>query len=130
MGDIKTVSVFDHNGVLAVDLPEGFHAPDGKVRVFREGNVVRIEPDQTAPDPRLPNPEAERTLAELRETVRQVRAAAAANPRPLPTIGRTLSSSERIALLSEIHELTAGEFMPFGREQPPMPDDDEHTFDR
>jgi virulence-associated protein VagC len=129
MGDISTATVFDHNGALAVNLPEGFHAPDGKVNIIREGDFIRIEPIRTPPSPDQPNLQAERTLAELREWIRHLRAEAAANPKPLQTIGRKLSLHERRALLGEIQDLTAGEFMPFGREQPPMPDDDEHSFD-
>jgi virulence-associated protein VagC len=129
MGEINTATVFDHNGSLAVDLPEGFHVPDGKVRIIREGNFIRIEPDQPVPDPNLPNPEAERTLAELRKTVRRIRAEAAANPKPLPTIGRKQTDEEIVAMFARIYELTGGTFMSEGREQPPMPDDDENSFD-
>jgi len=122
MGEITIATVFDHDGTLAVDLPEDFRTTGGKVRIIQNGDAVRIEP--VAVEKAIAKSPVDETLENFRATVKRVREEEAANPKPFQTIGRKLTREEREDMFAKIHSLTGGEFMPEGREQPPMPDDD------
>jgi virulence-associated protein VagC len=128
MGEITIATVFDHDGSLAVDLPEGFQTTDGKVRIIQHGNVIHIEP---ATEPKsITEQTVDRNLENLRATVKRVREHGTAYPNPPVVIGRRQTDSEIEAMFKKIDDLTKGSFMPNGREQPPMPeDDDELSFD-
>ena len=119
MGTITTATVFEHNGALAIDLPDGFVAPDGKVRLVQQEQGMLIVPEATDVGHQAI---VQQALDDLRATVREIRQGTAALPSP-PMLAPDFAGDELDKMFADIHALTKGEFMPEGRQQPPMPDD-------
>jgi virulence-associated protein VagC len=119
----KLIELEEHGGDQTVLLPAEFRLPGKRARVSRVGNGILLEPELANSKDILTEIDRliqSRLLKEGRSPAKQI-----GNTIASSSVRKRMTDAEIDAMFAEIDRHAQGTFMEEGRQQPPMPPDDD-----